>query len=307
MAQSLAPESRTTDLSKLIDNRSVGATAEGGVSAVVSAGVSASVESEVNEASDEDRQFTIDKRGPASLQKREHASLQARTPCTGSGLFPNSTAYGRHAVSQENGRSQSQNYGTRLSLHNCELQKRGKKLTTEPPAALRAYRPLGGQLGHLPLPAEKSAALRPAGIRARMAEDSGASEQLRLGDSATSYSTDFPDSTRGTGMVSPPDIGAVSPLEWNPKLSVGLQDFASTHTFSPSLHVFRRPGQNRNGRSGSFWSRRSQSSWSQVPIPPPSSPQDTEPKSDLPDWLRPSFDAVAPSVDSSLPTSVDQQ
>ncbi len=54
-----------------------------------------------------------------------------------------------------------------------------------------------------------------------------------------SYTTDFPDSTRGTALISPPDLGTQSPLEWSPELDFSFPDFSQETFLNPSLHVGR--------------------------------------------------------------------
>ena len=50
-----------------------------------------------------------------------------------------------------------------------------------------------------------------------------------------SYSTDFPDSTKGTALLSPPDSTG-SPLNWSPALDYAHFDFAEQQFLEPSLH-----------------------------------------------------------------------
>lgn len=56
-------------------------------------------------------------------------------------------------------------------------------------------------------------------------------------EKAFSYSTDFPDSTKGTALLSPPDPGTDSPLDWSPELGFSFPDFAQREFLMPSLHV----------------------------------------------------------------------
>lgn len=53
------------------------------------------------------------------------------------------------------------------------------------------------------------------------------------------YTSDFPDSTEGTALVSPPDPGTQSPLEWSPELDFSFPDFSQETFLNPSLHVGR--------------------------------------------------------------------
>jgi hypothetical protein len=54
---------------------------------------------------------------------------------------------------------------------------------------------------------------------------------------ASSYSKDFPDSTKGTAMISPPDPGTTSPLDWSTTLNFAFGDFSQQQFLNPSLHV----------------------------------------------------------------------
>lgn len=51
------------------------------------------------------------------------------------------------------------------------------------------------------------------------------------------YSEDFPDSTNGTAVLSPPDEGTNSPLEWSPAIGFEFGDMAQQTFLVPSLHV----------------------------------------------------------------------
>jgi hypothetical protein len=71
--------------------------------------------------------------------------------------------------------------------------------------------------------------------------------------SSASYSTDFPDSTEGTAMISPPDPGTTSPLDWTITLNFSFEDFSQREFLNPSLQVGgsrarrrRNQGSNKN-------------------------------------------------------------
>jgi hypothetical protein len=49
------------------------------------------------------------------------------------------------------------------------------------------------------------------------------------------YSSGFADSTKGTALISPPDLGTSSPLDWSPDLDFGFEDFESHTLLNPSL------------------------------------------------------------------------
>jgi hypothetical protein len=53
--------------------------------------------------------------------------------------------------------------------------------------------------------------------------------------SGAAYSKDFPDSTKGTALLSPPDSTG-SPLEWTTGLNYGFPDFTEQPFLKPSLH-----------------------------------------------------------------------
>lgn len=62
-----------------------------------------------------------------------------------------------------------------------------------------------------------------------------------------SYSEGFADSTRGTALLSPPDAGTSSPLEWSPSgVGSGELSFMPHRFLNPSLHV----GTGVRSRSG---------------------------------------------------------
>jgi hypothetical protein len=58
------------------------------------------------------------------------------------------------------------------------------------------------------------------------------------GEDVASYSLDFPDSTRGTALLSPPDTGTRSPLDGAPSdLNFEFADFTRIQFLTPTLHV----------------------------------------------------------------------
>lgn len=75
------------------------------------------------------------------------------------------------------------------------------------------------------------------GVKASRARN-GAANRLAAAtalQSGASYSTDFPDSTKGTALLSPPDLTG-SPLDWTPALDYAHFDFAEQQFLEPSLH-----------------------------------------------------------------------
>ena len=64
------------------------------------------------------------------------------------------------------------------------------------------------------------------------------------------YTDNFPDSTRGTAVISPPDTGTLSPLEWTPGVKFGIPVFGQGDLLKPNLHVAGKR-RHRRSRSGS--------------------------------------------------------
>lgn len=63
------------------------------------------------------------------------------------------------------------------------------------------------------------------------------------------YTDNFPDSTRGTAVISPPDTGTLSPLEWTPGPNFELPAFGQGDLLKPNLHVAgKRRRRSRSGR-----------------------------------------------------------
>lgn len=56
-------------------------------------------------------------------------------------------------------------------------------------------------------------------------------------EGAPMYSEGFADSTKGTALISPPDVGTASPLDWTPGLNFEFPDFAQTSFLNPTLHT----------------------------------------------------------------------
>jgi hypothetical protein len=72
-----------------------------------------------------------------------------------------------------------------------------------------------------------------------------------------SYSPGFADSTRGTTLISPPDPGASSPLQWEPDLNFGFSDLTQ-HTFlDPSLTSTTRPKRRKSREQSTLLSGQS--------------------------------------------------
>lgn len=65
-----------------------------------------------------------------------------------------------------------------------------------------------------------------------------------------SYTTDFPDSTRGTALLSPPDTGTLSPLEWSPDHDFAFPDFSGSTFLNPTLHVSQRSSKKKRRERG---------------------------------------------------------
>jgi len=54
---------------------------------------------------------------------------------------------------------------------------------------------------------------------------------------AARYSNNFPDSTRGTALINPPDNSMQNPLDWHPGLNYEFADFEKMSFLHPSLSV----------------------------------------------------------------------
>jgi hypothetical protein len=59
---------------------------------------------------------------------------------------------------------------------------------------------------------------------------------------AATYTTDFPDSTKATALISPPDPGTASPLDWSPSLGFEFGDMAKKQFLNPTLHIKKPTG-----------------------------------------------------------------
>ncbi|HWG50425.1 MAG TPA: hypothetical protein VN669_12070 [Candidatus Acidoferrales bacterium] len=129
----------------------------------------------------------------------------------------------------------------------------------------------------------------------RMAAGAGKTAALKKGTSGLigTYTRDFPDSTRGTALVSPPDRGTASPLDWSPGLGFSFPDFAEREFLSPSLQMAHRPS---GARRVSLFGRQRL----------PQSLAETKPKEDLLQTSLPSFETSVPSIDSTLLSPLDQ-
>lgn len=157
------------------------------------------------------------------------------------------------------------------------------RLSMKEAAALRRYKTGQVRTGMLyTAPAERMAA--GAGKTAALKGASGL-----IG----TYSKDFPDSTRGTAMVSPPDRGTASPLDWSPGLGFSFPDFAKREFLSPSLQMAHRRSGAR--RANLFGRQRL-----------PQSLAETKPKEDLLQTSLPSLETSVPSIDSKLLSPLDQ-
>jgi hypothetical protein len=177
-----------------------------------------------------------------------------------------------------------------LHPQNCKLQNEAAKLTSKQSMALRAYGTAGTESDLLETTSAE--------------EEQAGSSQFGESENEGRYSVDFPDSTRGTALVSPPDLGTLSPLESTPGLRFDLPDFSITQFLSPSLQVGKRSANRGRGlRAGEFGRK------STLPkgLSSPSTLLGGEPDSDVPQSSLPLSETSLPTVDSSLPTSVDQQ
>lgn len=290
MAQSLAPRSRTDNLNQMVDNRSTESSAGNGLNSMVSAGVSATVQAELNASVSDEHPLAPDAHG-----KR---SPLFKNPCGGPETAPNLNALVKGARSSGKDEYLSRTYNPRRFQQHCPLKEteRLKEIGNGPAAkaaaAVRSYHgyhdfgTLGGQL---------QAGKNKAGVRARIAGGGTDFGSRDTGDRGGSYSTGFPDSTQGTALVSPPDMGAVSPLEWKPSMDFGLRDFTETQFLRPSLHAGRRGDRGGRERANIFGRQRLFHS-SLV----------NKPEVDSPETNLPSDQTSVPSIDPSLLSPIDQ-
>jgi hypothetical protein len=65
-----------------------------------------------------------------------------------------------------------------------------------------------------------------------------------------SYSSDFQDSTKGTALISPFDLGTTGPFSFSPGMNVTLPDFSNRQFLSPTLRVSGGSGGKGTGRRG---------------------------------------------------------
>jgi hypothetical protein len=74
--------------------------------------------------------------------------------------------------------------------------------------------------------------------------------QSSTGEGAVSSSGGFPDSTRGTAQLSPPDPGTKSPLDWTTDgLNFELPDFSARQFLNPSLQAQIGEKRHRSGQT----------------------------------------------------------
>jgi hypothetical protein len=104
-----------------------------------------------------------------------------------------------------------------VSKHPVRTNAGSRTMRAEPRRSRRAWRARGDS----------------AGNRVDSTMNSRASTTTQAG---ASYSADFPDSTLGTALLSPPASNR-SPFDWIPGLNYGLSDFAERRFLNPSLHA----------------------------------------------------------------------
>lgn len=251
MSQSLAPSSiqnlapsLTEDLDSLPKNHaadldsSVNGSVESFSNSALSAAVSASAESEWNAVLPEQAQYTREIRKSTFFDRStpSASSSYLRTSgaiAVGSGIRENRgyksgglLAIPRALRKAENG---NQIYGSKTQLQDCKRQ--SVKKTGNGADA-------------------KQAACELEARRAEKTEDSqvAVAEETTDLDKAT-YSGDFPDSTRGTALASPPDSGTEDSLAWNPSFAPRIDDLSQEEFLHPTLYPRgRREGKRRQMR-----------------------------------------------------------
>jgi hypothetical protein len=75
-------------------------------------------------------------------------------------------------------------------------------------------------------------------------EDAAGGQSNQAGE----YTDDFPDSTKGTALVSPPDSGTASPLDWSSDLDFKFTDLSQKQFLTPTLHIAQRVGASRQSQ-----------------------------------------------------------
>jgi hypothetical protein len=125
-----------------------------------------------------------------------------------------------------------------------------------------------------------------------------AGPQSSAGGGGASSSGGFPDSTKGTAQVSPPDPGTSSPLDWiSDGLNFGISGFSERQFLNPNLQT-QIGGKRR--RSGQILSGRGRKARAQAPSAP-SIEQKLEP-----DIL--SNETLTPDIlNQSSPLTIEQQ
>jgi hypothetical protein len=112
-----------------------------------------------------------------------------------------------------------------------------KAIQNSGPGAYRTV--LSGNLPHAGGAAanvHKAATAGLYGTQPSVGVEDGTQPSVGVEDGAA-YSEDFPDSTKGTAVLSPPDEGTQSALEWSPSIDFEFADMAEKQFLVPSLHV----------------------------------------------------------------------
>jgi hypothetical protein len=109
-----------------------------------------------------------------------------------------------------------------------DVASRRQKLTASRSSQLRTLLDRNEGYSRAPVTAQQSA------LSTRTPSAANGSQQPSAG------SADFPDSTRGTGTVSPADLGTLGPLAGTPGFAPGLKGFGTDDFLNPSFHVGER-------------------------------------------------------------------
>lgn len=123
------------------------------------------------------------------------------------------------------------------------------------------------------------------------------------------YSRGFQDSTRGTGLVSPPDPGTAGPFAgFSPDISLGLPDFTSRQFLSPSLHLGGRAPNARRARQAAINTARTPAGGPQGSALSDSLGGDLGASTLSNDsGLSETNSDLSTGIDTSVPTSIDPQ
>jgi hypothetical protein len=142
---------------------------------------------------------------------------------------------GRTAMSFENMTGATSMPGTRFS-QGIRTSARGAAVSGSARVSAGQFRSSLAETGSQPSMCIQSTASAAASGKGN-ARTGLASQSSGCKQGSAAYTLDFPDSTRGTALLSPPDTGTISPLDWDPGIDYAFDDFAQRQFLRPTLHV----------------------------------------------------------------------